>query len=371
MPGKTLNKVCMLLPSGCDEKEFRKNWLLSDLELPACSREKEEGCCIGLRRCEGLYVQCKREMKEGNFCKQCANSFVDEGRPRLGLWEDRKVEGWLPADGKGTTTWGEYLKKKGLEREDVVKFLSDKDVTIPDEEWEIRRAKRGRRGSGVSDTSSEGGEGKVCRFLPLKGKRKSPPKGDAFEGKNGAMLRVHVYKETKRVLKVNVSNWTDEANVKFTEMYGGDGGEEGVEFNPTKSKKKENSDQMEAMQAQIAALMARAELAESLITSKGEEEKVTKKISKKVALKKKKDAEKAEKMAELQKKMAEQMKELEDDDDLGDFESGDDEDEEQDFNPYEHAGVNYHRDDENKLYTEDGDYFGHIDEEGVVHEDDE
>ena len=37
------------------------------------------------------------------------------------------------------------------------------------------------------------------------------------------------------------------------------------------------------------------------------------------------------------------------------------------MNPYEHNGTTYHRDEETDyLYTEEGDFWGHITEEGTV-----
>lgn len=68
------------------------------------------------------------------------------------------------------------------------------------------------------------------RYLPLKGRSKGPYQRNAHRGVNGDFLRVCVYKESGVVLKVNTTNWTAEANAKFEEMYGGEGGDEGVEF---------------------------------------------------------------------------------------------------------------------------------------------
>ena len=56
----------------------------------------------------------------------------------------------------------------------------------------------------------------------------------------------------------------------------------------------------------------------------------------------------------------------EEDDELGDF-SDEDEEEEAEMNPYEHDGTTYHRDEETDyLYTEGGDFWGHITEDGSV-----
>ena len=82
--------------------------------------------------------------------------------------------------------------------------------------------------------------------------------------------------------------------------------------------------------------------------------------------KRKADAEKKEKAELLKAQLA--ALECGEGEELGEFEDSDEEeDDAQEFNPFEHDGVTYHRDDEDKLYTEDGDYWGYInDAEEVV-----
>jgi len=89
-------------------------------------------------------------------------------------------------------------------------------------------------------------------------------------------------------------------------------------------------------------------------------------------LKAKAEAEKKRKAEELKKQLAalEADEEVQEEDELGEFDDSDDEDA-QEFNPYEHNGVTYHRDDEDKLYTEDGDYWGYINDSGEAVEGDE
>tara|TARA_A100001011_G_scaffold12139_1_gene13195 strand:- start:1131 stop:2051 length:921 start_codon:yes stop_codon:yes gene_type:complete len=286
---------------------------------------------------------------------------------------------WKTGDGKRALTFMEYLRQEGLDRSAGEEFLSSRGIeSLADNEWEVREPERRRRGSAVSDTSSEGGEKErtTSRFVPLEGKKKSPPKGESFKGKNGAMLRVHVYKESKRVVKVNVGNWTDEAHGRFTELYGGDGGNEGEDYGRKKSKKGDQSTQMAAMQAQIQALMARnAELEEGKKEEKIEGPKAPVAKKPKLTSPKSSDDKKGEKKAadkaaakkKLEEEMAAKMTALEEEDDeLGDFSDEDDE-EEAEMNPYEHDGTTYHRDEETDyLYTEEGDFWGHITEDGSV-----
>ena len=98
----------------------------------------------------------------------------------------------------------------------------------------------------------------------------------------------------------------------------------------------------------------------------------------KLAAAKKAKAEEAKKKAEEEKqKLMAQLEALKaqtendgEDDDLT-FEDSDDEEDEAEFNPFEWNGVTYHRTDEDHLYTEDGDFWGHVNANGEGVEGDE
>ena len=421
MPGKLLKEVLSLLPSSVNAVEFARAWALSELELPACARETVVGGCKGVVMNGGLYTQCLSKVCNKNgFCKRCINSFVEEGMPKLGLWAERMGENWQTTDGRRPITYMQYLKKKNMSRKDGEEFLRSKDVVleiIPDSEWELPKRGRGR-GRAVSDTSSEG-ERTTIRFLPLEGKKKSPKKDESHSGKNGAKLRVCVYQESKVVTKVNPSNWTDEAHAKFAELYceGRQGEDEGKEFGRStkrskkaaaadqlaamhakmeedmKAKQAEMEAQMEAMKKEYEAQLAAARESKKDDTNSDETkddeaaaqaEKKRKEAAVKKARAEKKakaEAEKKRKAAELKakaeaekKRKAEELKAqlaaleahtAENEMELGEFDDSDDE-EAQEFNPFEHNGVTYHRDDEDKLYTEDGDFWGYINESNEV-----
>tara|TARA_Y100001970_G_scaffold259398_2_gene340310 strand:- start:313 stop:1776 length:1464 start_codon:yes stop_codon:yes gene_type:complete len=451
MPGLELKEVMKLLGEDgvpLNKTEFARRWALHGLVLPACVRKTVEGGCKGLMRSDGLYTQCMQKVCKDGFCKRCMNSFVEEGMPRLGLWSERLAASrvgdgeWKTTDGKSPLSWGSYLKKKKMTREDGEEFLAMKNVdvsSIPAHEWELPSRKRRGRVRVVSDTSDEG-ERTTIRFLPVEGKKKSPKKDESHVGANGKMLRVCVYQESKVVTKVNVGNWTDEAHAKFAEMYceGRMGEDEGKEFGKSTKRKKKDAaaDQLAEMQAQMAAMKAEyeAKLAAVHDTWGGVEEKVareasketveqtqrkcelvkqikklepgysggevgddvadiiaqmedklkqlTEKKRKEAAVKKmraekkaKAEAEKKAKAEAEKKRRVEEMKKqlaaLEAENEmLGEFDDSDDE-EGQEFNPFEHNGVQYHRDDEDKLYTEDGDYWGYINDNGEAVEGDE
>ena len=400
MPGKSLTEVLSLVRSaGINleagvEASFAKCWKMSLLSLPACALEVNSCGCQGICKADGLYLQCSRKVDKNGFCKWCENNMVSEGRPKTGLISERVSvprerfsDGvWRTEEGKKAITWMQYLKKKGLSREDGEKFLESKGVdSLPDSEWELPVVRRGRRSAAASDTSSEGGEKPTARFLAVDGKRKSPPKENAHVGKDGkTRLRVKLYRDSGIVVKCNIANWTDEANAKFAELYckGVEGLDEGEEFGSVTKKKKKDAaqDQLAEMQAMLekmaaenAALKAAAiPLADVNVageTKSSHAEEAKKKKAKMEALKKAKAEKKAKVEAEKKAKaeaLKAQLAALEQqEDELGEFDDSDDEGG-QEFNPYEYNGISYHLDDENQLYTKDGEYFGHIEEDGTV-----
>ena len=225
----------------------------------------------------------------------------------------------------------------------------------------------------------------TARFLPIEGLRKSPPKDNAHVGADGkTRLRVKIYRDSGIVMKCNIANWTPEANAKFAEMYckGVEGKDEGEEFGKSTKRKKKDAAQdqlaemqkmLEKMAAENAALKAAQSapipVAECKTVDVEDEKKVkAEKKAKMEALKKAKaekkakaDAEKKAKAEALKAQLAllqqqeEELEEFDDSDDDG-----------QEFNPYEHNGVEYHLDDENQLYTQEGEHYGYIDEDGNV-----
>jgi len=253
----------------------------------------------------------------------------------------------------------QYLKKQGLSKEDGLEFLAKKGIdSIPDSEWLLKRVNKHR--SAASDTSSEGVR-TTCRRVPLKGSAKCP-KGDCHLGINGSRLRVEVNQETGDVMKINSSNWTDDANAKFTELYGGDGAKTpGKEYGAKKKTKKDS--RMEEMQSLLDAQAAQIQaLMNGETKDETKDETKVKKKKAKVAKKLRLEAEKKKKEEELQAQLAALMKDEEE------VEVSDFSDEEEEVEPYEHDGVTYSKTDDGELYTTEGEQWGYIDDEGDVHE---
>ena len=419
MPGKVLQEVLKLLPSGSDEAAFIRAWNMSELEMPAVLMEVCESSCGGCRVAGGLYLRCNKPLMSGSiWCKTCHANMVSEGRPKHGIFAERiGDEHWRTDEGKAPITFMQYLKKKGMTRADGEEFLGDRASDLPDYEWKLPT--RGRRGSAASDTSSEGGRGKyTSRYLPLDTYKGVSPSDveHAHKGSNGKVLRVYKYTDGS-VRKVNPNNWTEAAHAKFLKMYGGDGSNEGFEEAKKKRGKKHANDaaleQMDEMRAMLEKLTAERDAAQAALQAKSSSEEKSNstvdeakdkadeaaeakaKADKKAKLKAEKAKKKAEKLAkkkaeaaealkkqqeelkrqqeELQKQMAAaETEEMSEEEDSDAFDSDEDSDEEEVvFNAYEHKGTLYHLDEETQeLSTEDGEYFGYIDSDGEVHEGD-
>ena len=404
MPGltkKSLSEVKKLLDEeGVSCEGLGLNWKKSCVNLPAWAVPLAEGQCKGCEKAGDLYLQCKKKGLSGkDFCEKCTNSCETENRPENGIYSERInpdserfPDGWRTESGKAAITWMTHLDKLGLTREDGEAILRSRGVEkIPESESKTKeKGRRGRRLSTVSDSESEGGSAKddeTSRFLPIDGTRKSPPASNAHIGKNGKKLRVAKHKTTGCVRKVFVDNWTEGANSKFATMYcGGEIGKDVGQEAPKKSTKK--VDQLAEMTAQLAAMAeenAKLKAATtpapqgpvSQLPVPKDDEKKAKILALKKARAVKKSAELKKKLEEekKQKKEAEEKARIQalqiqmdalkaaelttDQDELSHFDS---DDEGQEFNPYSHNGVQYHLDNEDNLYTEDGDIWGYINE---------
>ena len=414
MPGKVLQDVLKLLPVGSNEVAFIRAWNLSELSFPAVLCKVDVSGCGACKKAGKLYLRCGKPLMAGsNWCKTCDANMVSEGRPKHGIFAERigkegkykdRACDWRTDEGETPITFMQYLKKKGMTRADGEEFLGERLAELPEYEWKLPT--RGRRGSAVSDTSSEGGRGKyTSRYLPLDTYKGVSPSDveHAHKGSNGKVLRVYKYTDGS-VRKVNLNNWTEAAHAKFLEMYGGEGTNEGFEEAKKKRGKKHANDaaleQMDEMRAMLEKLTAERDAAQAALEAKssGEEKSVVDeeaeakvKADRKAKLKAEKAKKKAEKLAkkkaeaaealkkqqeelkrqqeELQKQMA-ATDEMSEEEDSDAFDSDEDSDEEEVvFNGYEYKGTLYHLDeDTQELSTDDGEHFGYIDSDGEVHE---
>ena len=128
--------------------------------------EVNNDLCMGIKNNNFLFTQCTSKPVDGKkFCngcqKQCdTNSF---GKPSGGTVEDRLAVGPLdyvgPKDKVKVHSYGNYLAKKNISREEALAEAEKFNVEIPEFQFEVQQRKRGRpkkesRSAAVSDSSS-------------------------------------------------------------------------------------------------------------------------------------------------------------------------------------------------------------------------
>ena len=139
-----------------------------------------EGFCQGVKYNSGLFTQCTTAVEAG-FCSGCQKEADSNasGKPNCGDVTDRCAVGILDfTDPKGrkVTGLGNWISskqnKKNVTREDIEAMAKERDITIPEEQWEMRKVQRGRpkKDAVVSDTDDEE-KPKAKRGRPRKEKK--------------------------------------------------------------------------------------------------------------------------------------------------------------------------------------------------------
>ena len=135
--------------------------------------------CHAIRLDHGLHTQCwNNKMDSGDYCTTC-QKHADKntsGKPNYGDIRDRLTCGLLEfrdPKGKRTVSYGNVIEKLGISKQAAIDEATKFGIQIPDELWEVVKAKRGRPKkdvSVVSDTESEASEPKKRRGRPKKAK---------------------------------------------------------------------------------------------------------------------------------------------------------------------------------------------------------
>ena len=123
----------------------------SKMVLPFCGSKCLENCCA-IRLNHGLYTQCtnsETEEKDGySMCKTCIKQTEknSNGKPTYGYISDRVDLGkdFRDPKGKEPVLYGNIMEKLNISREDAIKEAEKQGLTIPEEQFEVKKAKRGR-----------------------------------------------------------------------------------------------------------------------------------------------------------------------------------------------------------------------------------
>ena len=117
--------------------------------------------CQGLRPNKDLLSQCNQKPKSDGLCATCFKQFQNDGKTKCGTVDDRlaaDAEGRVyknPETGKAPALYGAVLKKMKVSREDAEAEAAKFGITIPEEQFEVPRAKKGRPPSTKPKTKGE------------------------------------------------------------------------------------------------------------------------------------------------------------------------------------------------------------------------
>ena len=144
------------------------------LVLPYCG-VKRSGCCIGLRLNHGLFTQCVNVGGESGYCKTCSKQVSRNGQPTYGTIDDRVKCGLMEyraPSGKQVVPYANVMSKLGISREEAEEEARRLGLNIPEEQFVVRKASRGRPKKAImtNDTDSEAGTPKK-RGRPKKEKK--------------------------------------------------------------------------------------------------------------------------------------------------------------------------------------------------------
>jgi hypothetical protein len=126
--------------------------------LPFCGRIDDERC-QGIKINYGLYTQCENNIFQKNLCKTCHKQSEknSDGKPNYGTIDERLDKNYKDKNGKEPIKYSKFMEKMNITREMAEKEAEEQGVTIPEEEFEIKKTGRGRpkKSTSTTDTSDE------------------------------------------------------------------------------------------------------------------------------------------------------------------------------------------------------------------------
>jgi hypothetical protein len=126
--------------------------------LPFCGRIDEERC-QGIKINYGLYTQCENNIFQKKLCKTCHKQSKknSDGKPNYGTIDERLDKNYKDKNGKQPIKYSKFMEKMNITREMAEKEAEEQGVTIPEEEFEIKKTGRGRpkKSTSTTDTSDE------------------------------------------------------------------------------------------------------------------------------------------------------------------------------------------------------------------------
>ena len=130
------------------KKKTKKTVAKPSICLPFCG-VAVDGMCQGIKLNRGLYTQCMMmPAGEGQFCTTCARQCASNsnGLPNYGTIAQRVELGasWTDGKGKAPVNYGNVMLKLNITKEAAVAEAEKFGMVIPEEQFEVVKAKKGR-----------------------------------------------------------------------------------------------------------------------------------------------------------------------------------------------------------------------------------
>ena len=166
-----------LVQSAPTKKPIKDKILKASIPLPFCGTLL--GSCCGIRVNHGLHSQCSNSKEicdiSGeplDYCKTCNKQAKSNegGAPNGGDIRARLSGVWSPEKGK-LVSYGNIMEKLNITREKAENEAAKLGLTIPEEQFEIVKGRRGRPKSDSAASSSDDEKPKKPRGRPKKAKK--------------------------------------------------------------------------------------------------------------------------------------------------------------------------------------------------------
>ena len=130
------------------KKEKKRTAAKPELTLPFCG-SAIEGFCCGVKLNRGLYTQClMMPVGETQLCTTCTRQAAqnESGMPNYGTIQERIAKGaeWKDPKGKAPVNYGNVMLKLNITKEAAVAEAAKFGMVIPEEQFEVVKAKKGR-----------------------------------------------------------------------------------------------------------------------------------------------------------------------------------------------------------------------------------
>lgn len=123
-----------------------------EVQLPWCG-EVLPNCCQAIKHSNRLYVQCMNGKQDGSdYCKRCETSAnKNNGTPVYGVIQERLNDDYTGKDGEKPVNYGNYMRSKGIKRQDAEAQATKLGWTIPEEQFVVVEVKKGRKPKAQKD----------------------------------------------------------------------------------------------------------------------------------------------------------------------------------------------------------------------------